>query len=155
MNVLIVESRPESGLLWQRHHERQGMSGARADAQDDAVDHLARNGADIIVLDLVLTKGSALAVAALSLYFIRRVGAKTFGGKPITIDQKAWGPSRLPGARYWIGGTLFGLGWGLLGACPGPMFALLGTGLRVIVVALLSAMAGTWAYAALRDRLPH
>ncbi|MEL7364111.1 MAG: DUF6691 family protein, partial [Bacteroidota bacterium] len=59
------------------------------------------------------------------------------------------------GARYWIGGTLFGLGWGLLGACPGPMFALLGTGLSVIVVALLSAMAGTWAYAALRDHLPH
>ncbi|MEL6769693.1 MAG: DUF6691 family protein [Bacteroidota bacterium] len=99
--------------------------------------------------------GSALAVAALSLYFIRRVGAKTFGGQSITIERKAWGPSRLPGARYWIGGTLFGLGWGLLGACPGPMFALLGTGLSVIVVALLSAMAGTWAYAALRDHLPH
>lgn len=68
MNVLIVESRPELGLLWQRHLERQGMSVARADAQDDAVDHLARNGADIIVLDLVLTKGSALAVADFASY---------------------------------------------------------------------------------------
>ncbi|MEM6784427.1 MAG: DUF6691 family protein [Bacteroidota bacterium] len=99
--------------------------------------------------------GSALAVAALSLHVIKRLGLKTFDGRPIVVTPKQWGTSRIPGARYWIGGTLFGLGWGLLGACPGPMFALLGTGLSVIVVGIGSAMAGTWAYAALRDRLPH
>ncbi|MEM8601802.1 MAG: DUF6691 family protein [Bacteroidota bacterium] len=99
--------------------------------------------------------GSALAVAALSLQVIKRLGLTTLDGQPIVVAPKQWGTSRVRGARYWIGGTLFGLGWGLLGACPGPMFALLGTGLSVIVVGIASAMAGTWAYAALRDRLPH
>ncbi|MEM8556965.1 MAG: DUF6691 family protein [Bacteroidota bacterium] len=99
--------------------------------------------------------GSALAVAALGLQVIKRLSLKTLNGQPIVVAPKQWGGSRVPGARYWIGGTLFGLGWGLLGACPGPMFALLGTGLSVIVVGIASAMAGTWAYAALRDRLPH
>ncbi|WP_299286634.1 response regulator [uncultured Tateyamaria sp.] len=68
MRVLIVESRPELGLMWQRHLERQGLSVSRADTQDAAVDHLSRVGADIIVLDLVLEQGSALAVADFASY---------------------------------------------------------------------------------------
>ena len=72
-------------------------------------------------------------------------------GEPIEIAPKEWGR----GHRYWLGGALFGLGWALVGACPGPMFALLGGGLTVMLVALLSAVGGTWAYAALRTRLPH
>lgn len=96
--------------------------------------------------------GSAVAVAALSRVLIRRLGFTTADGAAIRTEPKAW---TRPGTRYWAGGTLFGLGWGLLGACPGPIFALLGSGLGVMAVALLAAMTGTWAYALVRDRLPH
>lgn len=99
--------------------------------------------------------GSAVVVGALSLQIMRRGEVKTLGGEPIRIRPKEWGGSRIPGARYWIGGTVFGMGWALLGACPGPIFALLGTGITVMAVPLVGAMAGTWVYAALRSRLPH
>lgn len=95
--------------------------------------------------------GSAVVVAALSIQIIKRTGLRTVGGEPITINSKQWGK----GVRYWLGGTIFGLGWALLGACPGPIFALLGSGVTVMAVALLSALLGTWTYAALRPRLPH
>jgi uncharacterized protein len=71
------------------------------------------------------------------------------------VLAKEWADGPIPGARYWIGGTVFGMGWALLGACPGPIFALLGSGITVIVVPLVGALAGTWTYAMLRDRLPH
>jgi hypothetical protein len=57
--------------------------------------------------------------------------------------------------RYWLGGTVFGLGWALLGACPGPMFALLGSGLPVMLVPIAGGLVGTRVYAAVRSRLPH
>ena len=95
--------------------------------------------------------GSAIAVAALSIQLIKRFDVKTFGGDSITIPPKVWGR----GYRYWIGGLLFGLGWALLGACPGPMFALIGAGYPIIFVALFSALLGTWAYSYLRPKLPH
>ena len=59
------------------------------------------------------------------------------------------------GSRDWIGGTIFGLGWALTGACPGPLFALIGSGVTVMSVAVLSALAGTWVYEVLRPSLPH
>ena len=59
------------------------------------------------------------------------------------------------GVRYVTGGTIFGLGWALTGACPGPLVALIGSGVPVMIVALISALAGTWAYGLLRPRLPH
>jgi uncharacterized protein len=99
--------------------------------------------------------GSAVAVAAISVQLIRRFDLRTLGGEPIRLSPKEWGSSRIRGARYWIGGTLFGLGWALIGACPGPMFALLGGGISIMALGLVSAMAGTWAYAALRSHLPH
>jgi uncharacterized protein len=99
--------------------------------------------------------GSAVAVAAISVQVIRRLDLRTLGGEPIRIAPKEWGTSRLRGARYWIGGTLFGLGWALIGACPGPMFALAGGGISIMLLGLVSAMAGTWAYAAVRSHLPH
>jgi uncharacterized protein len=106
--------------------------------------------------------GSAVAVAGLSLFVIRKLQARTLHGEHIRLGEKEWGDSRIPGARYWLGGSFFGVGWALLGACPGPIFALIGvgiiapaTGLTVMVVALLAAMAGTWTYAAVRHRLPH
>ncbi len=87
--------------------------------------------------------GSAVAVAAAGVAFARRRG--------IAVPRKEFGTGR----RYWIGGTIFGLGWGLVGTCPGPMFALLGTGMGVMAVAILSAFLGTWVYGHVRDRLPH
>lgn len=95
--------------------------------------------------------GSAVLVAGLSVQLIKGRGLKARSGRPITIPPKEWGR----GYRYWIGGILFGLGWALLGACPGPIFALLGSGVTVMMVALLSALLGTWTYGVLRPRLPH
>ncbi len=99
--------------------------------------------------------GTAVATAALSLWVIRRLKLTTVHGEPIELAPKAWGDSRVPGARYWMGGLTFGLGWALIGACPGPMVALAGGGVTVMLVAIAAAMAGTWTYAALHRRLPH
>jgi uncharacterized protein len=99
--------------------------------------------------------GSAVAVGLLSIQVIKRFGIRTIGGEAIEIPDKEWGDSRIPAARYWIGGTLFGMGWALLGACPGPIFALIGSGITVLLVALVAALVGTWSYAALRPYLPH
>ena len=95
--------------------------------------------------------GSAIVVAALGLQLIRRAELKSLDGQVITIPRK----EMRNGTRYWLGGLLFGLGWALVGACPGPLFALLGNGVGVVSVVLLSALAGTWAYGILRPRLPH
>lgn len=94
---------------------------------------------------------SAVAVAGLSLAALRRRGARALDGSPIGLPPKAMGA----GYRYWIGGTIFGLGWALTGACPGPLFALLGSGVTVIAVTILAALLGTWTYGALKPRLPH
>ena len=94
---------------------------------------------------------SAIMVAAVSLALIRRLEIKTISGEPITIPPKSMGL----GARYAAGGTIFGLGWALAGACPGPLFALVGNGVTVMIVAIASALAGTWLYGLMRPRLPH
>jgi len=94
---------------------------------------------------------SAVVVAGASVAFIRQVGLKTISGEPITIPPKTLGN----GVRYAVGGTIFGLGWALTGACPGPLFALVGSGVTVMIVAIVSALAGTWLYGVLRPRLPH
>ena len=94
----------------------------------------------------------ALAVAMLSMQIVRRRHVRAWNGETIAIPDKQRTPLEV---RYWAGGTIFGLGWGLLGACPGPMFALLGAGVPALLIAIVSAMAGTWVYAALQTRLPH
>ncbi|MFW6202120.1 MAG: DUF6691 family protein [Gemmatimonadota bacterium] len=95
--------------------------------------------------------GSAVLVAAGSLALIERLRPRSVDGKAIRVPSK-----RLGGAtRYWLGGIIFGLGWALTGACPGPLFALVGSGVGAIAVALLSAVAGVWVYGHLRPRLPH
>jgi uncharacterized membrane protein YedE/YeeE len=94
---------------------------------------------------------SAIFVAAISIALIRRLGVKTISGEPIMIPPKSLGL----GVRYAAGGTIFGLGWALAGACPGPLFALVGNGVTVMIVAIGSALAGTWLYGLLRPRLPH
>jgi len=94
---------------------------------------------------------SAIVVAAVSVALIKRQRVKTISGEPIAIPPKTMGL----GIRYAAGGTIFGLGWALVGACPGPLFALLGNGVSVMIVAICSALAGTWLYGFLRPRLPH
>ncbi|MBZ5546529.1 MAG: YeeE/YedE family protein [Acidobacteriia bacterium] len=94
---------------------------------------------------------SAIAVATFSVQLIRRLGLKSASGELITIPPKPLGH----GVRYAVGGTIFGLGWALTGACPGPLFALIGNGLTVMILAVGSALAGTWLYGFLRPRLPH
>jgi uncharacterized membrane protein YedE/YeeE len=94
---------------------------------------------------------SAVLVAAASIALIKRWGVKTISSDPIVIPPKTLGH----GVRYAAGGTIFGLGWALTGACPGPLFALVGSGVTVMIVAIASALAGTWLYGFLRPKLPH
>jgi uncharacterized protein len=96
--------------------------------------------------------GSAVLVGALSVWLLKRLEARSYTGKPLDIPAES---CTSPGYQYWLGGSAFGLGWGLLGACPGPIYVLIGNGITVMVVALLSAVGGAWTYGALRHRLPH
>ena len=95
--------------------------------------------------------GLAVIVGIVSVQIIKRNNMKDANGNPISIPPKD--PSQVK--RYIIGGSIFGLGWALLGACPGPMFALLGTGLTIMVIPIAAAIAGTYTYGVLRDKLPH
>ncbi len=94
--------------------------------------------------------GSALAVGILGVQLIRRHRIKSIHGEPIEFQPKEKGFS-----RYMYGGIIFGLGWALAGACPGPIFTLVGAGYPIIFVVILSAMLGTYVYGMLKDRLPH
>ena len=94
--------------------------------------------------------GSAVVVGALSVWLIRAFKVKSLEGNVIELADKA--------PRYksaYIGGTLFGLGWAMTGACPGPMDALVGSGTTIMILAVLSGMVGVYVYAMLRDKLPH
>lgn len=94
---------------------------------------------------------SAILVAMISLQIIKRLKLTTSDGSLISLMPKDTSQVR----RYLIGGALFGLGWGLTGACPGPLFALLGSGLTVISIPILFAIAGTYTYGTIRHKLPH
>lgn len=94
--------------------------------------------------------GAAVIIGLVVIQLIKKFGVKSFYGVPITIDSKDKSIS-----RYLIGGILFGLGWGLAGACPGPLFVLLGAGYYPIIIVILSALAGTFLYGLIKDSLPH
>ena len=94
---------------------------------------------------------TAMPIAILTVQFVKRSGMRTLGGEAVYIPAKTFGTGR----RYLFGGILFGIGWALTGACPGPLFALLGSGVPAIAVVILGAIAGTWTYGVLRHRLPH
>lgn len=94
--------------------------------------------------------GSALAVGIIVVQYIKRNKAKDIHGNPIIIADKE---KSIP--RYLIGGILFGLGWALAGACPGPMFVMTGAGYFPILVVIAGAVLGTWIYGLIKDRLPH
>ncbi|MBX7224479.1 MAG: YeeE/YedE family protein [Chitinophagales bacterium] len=93
--------------------------------------------------------GSAVFVGAISVFAIRKLGIKTIYGEEIVFHPKTFNKGQV------IGGVLFGLGWAITGACPGPLFAQIGSGATVIIVTLLSAIAGTWTYGYFREKLPH
>jgi uncharacterized membrane protein YedE/YeeE len=95
--------------------------------------------------------GSAIAVAGVSIALLHRFNATTIRGKPITITDKPMNQ----GTNQILGGIAFGLGWGLLGACPGPIYALIGAGIMPVIVGLLSAAVGAWTYGHLKPYLPH
>ncbi len=93
--------------------------------------------------------GSAVLVGLLSIWLIKRFHIKTIYGEPISISPKKFNKGQI------YGGLIFGFGWAITGACPGPLYAQIGTGATVIIVTLLSAIAGTWLYGYLKERLPH
>lgn len=94
--------------------------------------------------------GTAVLVSIVSVWLIKRFDIHALDGTPIKLAPKD--PTY---KRYIFGGTLFGLGWAMTGACPGPIAALIGGGYSVFLVVFASAILGTWAYGVLRKQLPH
>lgn len=94
--------------------------------------------------------GSAVILGIIFIQLIKRYNVKSVDGDPIVINPKKFSIS-----RYLIGGTIFGLGWALTGACPGPLFILLGHGVTVIIVVIAAALLGTYTYGLLQNKLPH
>ena len=92
---------------------------------------------------------SAVFVGMISVWAIKKFNIRTIQGEKIELPSRKFNKGNI------YGGLLFGFGWALTGACPGPLFAQIGTGALVIIVTLLSAIAGTWVYGYFRDRLPH
>lgn len=93
--------------------------------------------------------GSAVITGIISVWIIRKFDIKTLSGEKIIFHPKQFNKGQI------YGGLIFGFGWAITGACPGPLFAQIGTGATVIVVTLLSAIAGTWIYGRFREKLPH
>ncbi|MFC3758331.1 DUF6691 family protein [Chryseobacterium tructae] len=93
--------------------------------------------------------GSAVLVGIVSVWLIKKFNIKTIYGEPITLAPKQFNKGQI------YGGLIFGFGWAITGACPGPLFAQIGTGALAVSITLLSAIAGTWVYGYFRDKLPH
>ena len=93
--------------------------------------------------------GTAVVVATISTLIIKKFKIKTLQGEDVIFTERPFNKGNI------IGGLLFGFGWALTGACPGPMYGLIGSGFLVFIVALGSAVLGTYAYGVLRDKLPH
>jgi uncharacterized membrane protein YedE/YeeE len=93
--------------------------------------------------------GSAIVVGMISILIIKKFNIRTFSGDKIEIAPKQFSKGNV------IGGLMFGLGWAMTGACPGPLYAMIGSGLMIIIVVLLSAVFGTYMYGVLKDKLPH
>ena len=93
--------------------------------------------------------GSAIVVGIISILIIKKFKIRSIDGEEIRLDPKKFNKGQI------YGGLLFGFGWSLTGACPGPLFAQIGTGATVIIVTLFSAILGTWVYGYLREKLSH
>jgi uncharacterized protein len=93
--------------------------------------------------------GTAVVVGIISIQLIKRLNIKTLSGDKISIAPKVFQKGQI------YGGLIFGFGWAITGACPGPLFAQIGSGFGVITLTLLSAIFGTWVYGYFREKLPH
>lgn len=93
--------------------------------------------------------GTAILTGMISILIIKKFNIKTIHGEPISIAPKKFNKGQI------YGGLIFGFGWAITGACPGPLFAQIGTGALVVTVTLLSAIFGTWVYGYFREKLPH
>ena len=93
--------------------------------------------------------GTAVVTATISTLIIKRFKIKTLAGENVVFTERPFHKGNI------IGGLLFGFGWALTGACPGPMYGLIGSGFPVFIVALASAILGTFAYGVFKEKLPH
>lgn len=93
--------------------------------------------------------GTAILTGMISIWLIKRFNIKTIHGESIVIAPKKFNKGQI------YGGLIFGFGWAITGACPGPLFAQIGTGALVVTITLLSAIFGTWVYGYFREKLPH
>lgn len=93
--------------------------------------------------------GSAVLTGIVSVWLIKKFNIKTIHGEPVVIPDKKFNKGQI------FGGLIFGFGWAITGACPGPLYALVGSGYTVIFISLLSAIAGTWVYGYFKEKLPH
>lgn len=93
--------------------------------------------------------GTAVVVGMISVQLIKRFNIKTLAGETVSIPDKTFNKGQI------YGGLIFGLGWAITGACPGPLFAQIGSGFLAITVTFASALAGTWLYGAFKNKLPH
>ncbi|NJW51507.1 DUF6691 family protein [Salinimicrobium oceani] len=94
--------------------------------------------------------GSALVIGIIGIQLIKRYELRSFSGEPIKISPKEKGVK-----KYLFGGVIFGLGWALAGACPGPIYTLIGAGYVSILVVLAGALLGAFLYGLLKNKLPH
>ena len=94
--------------------------------------------------------GVAVATGVVGIQIIKRKNIKDIKGLPIEIQEKEKGT-----VRYLVGGISFGLGWALVGSCPGPIFILIGAGFMPVIIVLIGALIGTIIYGALKNKLPH
>jgi uncharacterized membrane protein YedE/YeeE len=93
--------------------------------------------------------GTAIVVGMISIQIIKRFNIKTISGEAITFKDKKFHKGQI------YGGLLFGVGWAITGACPGPLFAQVGSGFLVVILTFISAVGGTWVYGLLQNKLPH
>lgn len=94
--------------------------------------------------------GTAVVLGALTVWAMKKLNVKTLRGTDISYN-----PMKLSVKRHLLAGSIFGLGWALVGCCPGPMYVLIGNGYAIILLVMLGAILGTFTYGAIRDKLPH
>ncbi len=93
--------------------------------------------------------GTAVVVGIISVWLIKKYNIKTLSGEAIKFEDKTFNKGQI------YGGLIFGIGWAITGACPGPLFAQIGSGFLVVGITFLSAVVGTWVYGYFREKLPH
>lgn len=93
--------------------------------------------------------GTAVVVGMLAVFLIKKFSVKTWSGDQITFENKTFNKGQI------YGGLIFGIGWAITGACPGPLFAQIGSGFLAVGITFLSALAGTWTYGYFQEKLPH